>query len=92
MKKIAGAFTDGRCVGYVVYSSKFGRIAQMAVSFNYRNRGVGTMLLQKVQSDTAPGYSLQIINVDKGLSAAVSFFAERGFYERLSQYEMLLKF
>ena len=92
MKKIAGAFTDGRCVGYVVYSSQFGRIAQMAVSFNYRNRGIGTMLLQKVQCDTAQGYSLQIINIDKDLSAAVSFFAERGFYERLSQYEMLLKF
>ena len=92
MKKMAGAFIDGRCVGYVVYSSRFGRVAQMAVSFNYRNRGIGTMLLQKVQSDTEPGYSLQVINIDKGLSAAVSFFAERGFYERLSQYEMLLKF
>jgi ribosomal protein S18 acetylase RimI-like enzyme len=92
MKKMAGAFIDGRCVGYVVYSSRFGRIAQMAVSFNYRNRGIGTMLLQKVQSDTEPGYSLQVINIDKGLAAAVGFFTERGFYERLSQYEMLLKF
>jgi len=92
IKKIVGAYLDGRCVGYIVYSSQFGRVAQMAVSFNYRNRGIGTMLLQQVQSDTAPGYSLQIINIDKGLSAALSFYTERGFYERLSQYEMRLKF
>ena len=89
MKKIAGAFIDGKCVGYIVFSSKFGRVAQIAVTYNYRNRGIATMLLKKMQNDTAPGYSLQVINIDKSLSAAVSFFAERGFYERLSQHEMI---
>ncbi|MFM9905554.1 MAG: GNAT family N-acetyltransferase [Pyrinomonadaceae bacterium] len=89
LKKIAGAFIAGRCVGYIVFSSKFGRIAQMAVDRSHRNRGVGTMLLQKTQSETATGYSLQVINIDKSLSAATDFFRNRGFYERLSQFEMI---
>jgi ribosomal protein S18 acetylase RimI-like enzyme len=89
-KTIRAAFIDGRCVGYIVYSAKFGRAAQLAVDKNYRHHGVATALLQAMQADTADGYSLQIINIDKGMPAAMDFFKAHGFYERLSQYEMVL--
>ena len=89
LKRILGAFIDGRCVGYIVFSSKFGRVAQMAVDKAHRNRGIGTALVRRMQDETTSGYSLQIINIDRSLTDAVSFFRNRGFYERLAQYEMV---
>jgi len=89
-KTIKGAFIDGHCVGYIVYSTKFGRAAQMAVDKEHRHHGVGTALLQAMKADTADGYSLQVINIDKSLPGPMQFFQDHGFYERLAQYEMLL--
>jgi ribosomal protein S18 acetylase RimI-like enzyme len=87
---IKAAFIDGRCVGYIIYSSRFGRTAQMAVDHEFRHHGVGTALLKAMEADTADGYSMQVINIDKALPGALEFFADHGFYERLAQYEMIL--
>ncbi len=84
------ATVDDRCVGYVIYSSRFGRAAQMAVAREHRHHGVGTALLRAMRSDTAEGYSMQVINIDKGLPHAMKFFNDHGFYERFAQYEMVL--
>lgn len=89
LKRILGAFLDGQCVGYIVFSSRFGRVAQMAVDKAHRSRGIGTALLRAMQDETTSGYSLQIINIDRSLAEAVTFFRNRGFYERLAQYEMI---
>ena len=88
-KRILGAFIQDKCVGYIVFSSRFGRISQIGVDKNYRNQGIGTMLVKKMQDETADGYSLQIINIDTSLKTAMSFFINRGFYERLTQFEMI---
>jgi ribosomal protein S18 acetylase RimI-like enzyme len=89
-KTVIGAFVEGRCVGYMIYSSTFGRAAQMAVHKDHRHEGVGTALLQAMRADTAEGYSMQVINIDKGMPHAMKFFRDHGFYERLAQYEMVL--
>ncbi len=89
MKRFFGAFQKGEFVGFVVFSSKFGRVAQIAVSRDYRCRGIGTALVRTLQNETANGYSLQIINIDTALSSSMEFFINRGFYERLNQYEMM---
>ena len=89
MRTIAGAFVDGRCVGYVAYSSKYGRIAQMAVDPVYRHHGIGHRLIEKVQSDAEPGYSLQVINLDTSIKDGIKFFENLGFRQQLCQYEML---
>lgn len=89
LKRILGAFQDSVCVGYIVFSSSFGRVAQMAVDTAHRNRGIGTALLNAMQGETTSGYSLQLINVDRSLTNAIAFFRNRGFYERLTQFEML---
>ena len=91
MKRIFGAFLDEKCVAYIVVSSKTGRVAQIAVDKDHRNRGIGTALMLKVQAETAEGYSLQIINIDKSIATAIDFFTNRGFYENVSQYEMTMK-
>ena len=89
MKRILGAFLEGQCVGYIIFSSKFGRVAQFAVDRAFRNRGIGTALVNALHIQTADGFSLQVINIDKSLETAMNFFRNRGFYERLSQYEMV---
>jgi ribosomal protein S18 acetylase RimI-like enzyme len=89
MKRMLGAYSDGNCLGYIVFSSKFGRVAQLAVSKDHRNLGIATALLVAMQAETADGFSVQVINIDKSLPAAMNFFRNRGFYERLSQYEMI---
>ncbi|MEO6656560.1 MAG: GNAT family N-acetyltransferase [Pyrinomonadaceae bacterium] len=89
MKKFFGAFRGGKCVGYIVFSSKFGRVAQLAVSSDHRNRGIGTALLRSMQTEMADGFSMQVINIDKSITSAMNFFLNRGFFERLSQHEMV---
>ncbi len=89
IKRMLGAYLGDKCVGYIVFSGTFGRAAQLAVHRDHRKRGIGTALLMKMQQDTASGYSLQIINADRSLENTIEFFLKRGFYERLSQYEML---
>ena len=90
MKRIFGAFLNGKCVGYIIFSSKFGRVAQFAVDPVHRRRGIGTALLNALHGATAAGYSLQVVNIDKHIGNAMAFLQNRGFYERLSQYEMVL--
>lgn len=89
VKRILGAFSAGECVGYIVFSPTFGRIAQLAVSAQHRRQGVASALLRAVQSETADGFSMQVINIDTNLEAAMKFFAAHGFYDRLFQYEMI---
>jgi ribosomal protein S18 acetylase RimI-like enzyme len=90
-KTILGAFLKGTCVGYIVFSSRFGRVAQLAVDKEHRTRGIGSALLGAMRAETAEGFSLQVINIDKSLTSAVTFFNNRGYYERLGQFEMLLQ-
>lgn len=88
-KRSLAAFDGKRCVGYVVFSNRFGRIAQIAVDREYRRRGIGTALLSGVQNETASGFSIQVINIDTELRNAMSFFEKLGFYQRLDQHEMI---
>jgi ribosomal protein S18 acetylase RimI-like enzyme len=90
MKRLLGAYCDGKCVGYIVFSSKFGRVAQLAVHKGYRNQAVGTALLRTMQSEIDRGFSPQIINLDRALSGTMNFFRNRGFYETIGQYEMMM--
>ncbi|MEO6052239.1 MAG: GNAT family N-acetyltransferase [Pyrinomonadaceae bacterium] len=89
MKKFLGAFEGGKCVGYIVFSPKFGRVAQLAVSKDHRNRGIGTALVRAMKTEMADGFSMQVINIDKSITTAMNFFLNRGFFERLSQHEMV---
>ena len=90
LKRFLGAFDGEKCLGYIISSSRFGRVAQLAVDKDHRRRGIGTALVLAMQAEMAQGYSMQIVNIDRSLSNAMKFFAELGFYERLSQHEMLM--
>lgn len=89
LKRRLGAFVGDECVGYIIFSNNFGRLAQIAVAHEHRNRGIGSFLLEHMRSETAAGYSGQVINIDKALDGPMQFFRNRGFHERISQHEML---
>jgi ribosomal protein S18 acetylase RimI-like enzyme len=76
----------------VVFSANLGRIAQLAVSKAFRNRGIGSALLVEIQALMKEAESLQVINLDDSMTEAVRFFTNRGFGELLSQYEMVKSF
>ena len=58
---------------------KIGRVAQIGVDQNYRNRGIGTALVFAMQAGMDKGFSMQVINIDKSLDTALKFFLNRGF-------------
>jgi ribosomal protein S18 acetylase RimI-like enzyme len=89
MKNIVGAFIGEECVGYIVFSTRFGRISQIAVAPRHRRKGIGTALVNAVMTETAEGFSMQVINIDRSQDVALKFFRTMGFYERLTQYEMV---
>jgi ribosomal protein S18 acetylase RimI-like enzyme len=89
MKTILGAFIDDRCVGYIAFTTGLGRIAQLVVDRNCRNRGIGNRLLLEMQSDLSESCKMQVLNIDNAVTEAVQFLMRRGFERELSQYEMM---
>ncbi len=88
-KRFVGAFHNGDCLGYVIYSLNNGRIAQIAVHPNFRGLGVGSLLLKKLISEYDADLKPQVINIDRSVHEAMSFFKNRGFTTKLSQFEMI---
>jgi len=72
-KRFIGAFKGEKCVGYIVYSSPFGRIAQLAVDRDHRRRGIGTRLVKMMIAETAAGQRPQVINIDRSIDSAMTF-------------------
>lgn len=91
MKTILGAYREGTCLGYIVFSSRFGRISQLAVAKEARGSGVATALVQAMHEKIEPGFSAQVINIDASLTDAACLFKKFGYFERLRQYEMVLE-
>ena len=90
VKAILGAFVDGQCAGYIVYSRGLARIAQLVVDSRYRANGIGSRLLTEMERELVPGEKMQVINLDSSLVETVQFFKNRGFQHVLSQYEMIM--
>lgn len=91
IKTILGAFVDGACAGYIVYSKGLGRIAQFVVDSRLRDNGIGSRLLTEMEKELEPGSKMQVINLDTRLTDVVRFFRNRGFQPVLSQFEMILR-
>jgi len=90
VKRVFGAFLGRECVGYIVFSSGMGRLAQLAVHREHRRKGIGTRLLIEMQKDSTEN-NLQVINLDESMTESVVFFQNRGFRKVLGQYEMLME-
>ncbi len=90
LKTILGAFLAGQFLGYIVFSSGLGRIAQLYVDRDYRTQGVGTRLLAAMRADMKSESPMQVLNIDKSLSESIRFFEKIGFRQVLAQHEMTM--
>jgi ribosomal protein S18 acetylase RimI-like enzyme len=88
-KIVLEAFWDGLTVGYIAFFPRTGAIAQLAVRRDYRNQGIGTVLLRDVVrlADTP---ALMLLNVDASCQRMLAFLERRHFKPLLTQHEMLL--
>lgn len=81
------AIHDGKRIGYCVYDSSSGDIAQIAVDKDFRRMGVGTLLLSSVIR-VSKSKRIKILNIDTGCTSLLSSLAAWGFDKGLSQYGM----
>ena len=76
-------------VGYAVYNKQSGRLRQLGVLKQYRQKGIGSALLQHIHQDC--GKELTIINVDKRDERTTTWLTEMGLTNFIEQYEMYIK-
>ncbi|SFG88008.1 GNAT family N-acetyltransferase [Pontibacter chinhatensis] len=80
---------SGEVVGYISVFRKNGAVAQLAVSREWRGKGIGTALLRAaMQQVEAP--SLMFINVEDTAQSMISFLQGRDINLLLKQHEMLM--
>ncbi len=76
-------------VGFAAFFPEIGSVAQLAVSKEARNRGVGNMLLQEIAQHTT-AQALLFINIDTNAISFKEFLKRKHFSRFLGQYEMIL--
>ena len=85
------AHQKDQLVGYLIYQPQLGRISQMAVHSDHRNKGIGTCLIQAAY-DQATVKALSIINVASEQTDVLQFLNQHGFENQIDQLEMELVF
>ena len=83
--EIVGAFVNENCVGYGVIFKPSGILMQLAVSQEFRRRGIGSRILTALSGDAI----LKTNNVDENLNGTLEFYKANGFEVVLRQYEMV---
>lgn len=84
-----GVKKNDTILGYLIYNPTSTRIHQMAVDKNFRNRGVGSHLLNAIY--TREKDDISCINIDSRSQAFEHFLEKRGLKKMGSQYEMELR-
>ncbi|MFD2742597.1 MULTISPECIES: GNAT family N-acetyltransferase [Sphingobacterium] len=84
--KTYGILKDGKILGYIVYNPLMKRIHQLAIDKNYRNIGMGSLLLHavfKMEKD-----EITFGNIDARSDGFSHFLESRGMKNYTNQYEM----
>lgn len=77
-------------VGYGIIDKNTGDIPQIAVSKNYRCKGIGRSILANLLNSTK-SCSSSVLNVDGQCDSMKDFLVNLGFKQHVKQYEMVLK-
>ena len=85
-----GAFCNDKFVGYAIAYPSTGDIPQFAVERSFRRRGVGSALLNAVQSFMSDTTAARVINIEATDQVTMEFLRKIGFQNFLGQYEMKL--
>ncbi|MBA5791509.1 GNAT family N-acetyltransferase [Flavobacterium sp. xlx-214] len=82
-----GAFVNDHLVGYVLFNPTNKRVYQIAVSKEFRRKGIGKQLFQEVQNQLS-GEKMQVNNVDEAGENLKLFFEDLGLKNDINQFEM----
>jgi ribosomal protein S18 acetylase RimI-like enzyme len=77
-----------KVVGYCVVNVSNGKLHQLAVNPVYRNKGIATLLVNKVKLEV--NNSFVVLNVDLNNENAINFLTRIGLQPTVNQYEMIL--
>ncbi len=88
-KIIVTANYDSQKIGYGIIYFDSGDIPQIAVAKEYRNKGIGTLLLSSL-THYSNSEIIKIINVDSNATNTISLVKNIGFKHFVNQYEMIL--
>ena len=90
-KVLVCAFSEGSCVGYGIAYPSNGDIPQLAIDKGYRRRGIGTQILQSLETQIRSGQTGRIINIDASAEGTLGFCKAVGMEKIVNQHEMLLE-
>ena len=82
---------DNKIIGYGIVDKITGDIPQIAVSKDYRKKGIGKCIISDLFKNTEAN-KLSLINVDCRDVGFKTFLLNLGFVNYVSQYEMMLEF
>lgn len=83
-----GVFAGNNLIGCCVFEPASGDIALIAVDRNYRRRGVGSLLLQKIL-EINEQHSIKLINADTACESIKGFMEAKNIAVQGKQYEMV---
>jgi ribosomal protein S18 acetylase RimI-like enzyme len=83
------AYVDDECVGYGVAFKPWASLMQLAVASAHRRKGIGSRILNTLQSEISATESLKMSNIDEELKGTLAFFEANGFKMVLEQFEMV---
>ena len=83
-----GAFVSNYLVGYVLFNPTNKRIYHIAVTSEYRRKGIGTQLLTETQKQLSDK-KVQINNMDEAAESLKLFLEKHGLTNDINQFEMI---
>lgn len=83
-----GVFSEGSLIGYGVFEPMSGDVTQIAVDKQFRRRGVGSLLFQKMLESNKHS-SIKIINTDIECNSITAFLQSKNIEPAGKQFEMI---
>lgn len=83
-----GAFTDGKLIGYGIFDPVSGDVTQLAVDKEYRRKGIGSILFQKMLEMNEYN-SIKIVNTDTQCESITTFLKAYDILPTGQQFEMI---
>jgi ribosomal protein S18 acetylase RimI-like enzyme len=90
-EKSLTAWQDNALCGALIFNPNNGRISQICVRRDMREKGIASALIEEVKNYCTKG-TLSVINIDESAEGLNALFVKSGFKLLLRQNEMLLPF
>lgn len=81
---------ESKLVGYGVFEPMSGDVTQIAVDKEYRRKGIGSLLFQKMLECNKYS-SIKIVNTDVSCYSITAFLKSRNIEPTAKQFEMIKK-